>query len=597
MSAKFESMLSKHFEQSEIQELKNRVDYNETRLKVEQLQANHMLDDLESRVLNEIKDKSLNVHDRFEKFKASIDAPVSTQNKPADNIDPEEYIKNKKNKLREEFLSKLSGWDNPDITDTNSWTWAIWVWAFEQVESWAKLSKTAWFWEKFTSGLMSKIWVMVLGFLWFSKDYNSYLGRTNNIQIPDTDIIDNPNDNELENSEYKYSAIVNVFTNVFDTRNSFNKTKYFEVMTNPNFQELTLQQLIEFKQSSFTSNEYKEFYNPNKSLGVENIEWTIGLLTSWKGHELIKNIYEKNSFKWNFKELKIFEIFDYITDDLDMLNWFSLPQLSSIIQGKWIEKPNKKTQEILDKKWLSLNIINLWQTEWSFLFNNKDNLLENLYASSKIDESEEKIEEKEKIDSLVNFWFEFQKNLLWSNSRFDIYTSDSNWLKFFWAWDNDSKGNAWELKKIETIFSWEKTLSLKDVIKLRVITWWKTKIEDMNSIQQSALFMTMYDLLTDREAHQEAWAYITSLLDIAWWNSRDGFETLYDKVPGWVKDIMWQTVDAATNSAANAAWTIAEKMWWAFQSSPWKLWTAILAFAPIFNQKENGLEKIWLLGG
>jgi hypothetical protein len=36
-------------------------------------------------------------------------------------------------------------------------------------------------------------------------------------------------------------------------------------------------------------------------------------------------------------------------------------------------------------------------------------------------------------------------------------------------------------------------------------------------------------------------------------------------------------------------------MWWAFQSSPWKLWTAILAFAPIFNKKENTLEKIWLL--
>ena len=98
-------MLSKHFEQSEIQELKNRVDYNETRLKVEQLQANHMLDDLESRVLNEIKDKSLNVHDRFEKFKASIDAPVSTQNKPAEPRKPSPMEEESAKKI-EEKVSK-----------------------------------------------------------------------------------------------------------------------------------------------------------------------------------------------------------------------------------------------------------------------------------------------------------------------------------------------------------------------------------------------------------------------------------------------------------------------------------------------------------
>lgn len=109
MSAKFESMLSKHFEQSEIQELKNRIDYNETRLKVEQLQANHMLDDLESRVHTEIQDKSLSLNDRFEKFKASIETPISTQEKAVDSINPEEYIQSEKSRLRENFLTKLSG--------------------------------------------------------------------------------------------------------------------------------------------------------------------------------------------------------------------------------------------------------------------------------------------------------------------------------------------------------------------------------------------------------------------------------------------------------------------------------------------------------
>lgn len=592
MSAKFESMLSKHFEQSEIQELKNRPDYNEARLKVEQLQANHMLDELESRVHNEIQDRSLSLNERFEKFKASIDMPLHIDNHWVEQFNAEEYITNQKQSLREQFLTRLAGWDNPDITDQKSWTWAIWVWAFEQVEAWSKLSKTAWFWEKITTWLMSKIWIIVLWLLWYSKDYQAYLNQTNNIQLPQRENIDTQNNNEVENKQHKYRAIVNVFTNVFDTRESYNKTKYFEVMNNQDFQGFTLHKLIEFKKSSFSSEEFNNFYEANKSLSKEDIQWTINLLVSWKSYQLIENIYQKNWYEWDFKQLKIVDIFDYITDDLDMLNGFNVPQLASIIQWNGIEKSDKDTQEILHKKWLSINIITLWQVEWNYKFNNQADLLENMYSASKDEEDNIDEKEKERIDELVNFWFEFQNNLLWDNSSFDIYTSDTNWLKYFWAED------SWlELKSIETIFSWEKVLSLKDVIKLRVITWWKTKLEDMNSIQQSAVFMTMYDLLTDRGCHPEAWAYFTSLLDIAWGNSRDNFEHLYKKVPTWVKDIMWQTVRATTNSIANTAWSIAEKIWWAFQSSPWKLWTAILAFAPIFNKKENALEKIWLLWG
>jgi hypothetical protein len=112
MSAKFESMLSKHFEQSQIQELKKRPDFKETQLKVEQFQVNNMLVELDSRMVKIIDDmefESLNTHEKFEKFKASIDAPISIQNKSVDSIDPEEYIKVEKNKLREEFLTKLSG--------------------------------------------------------------------------------------------------------------------------------------------------------------------------------------------------------------------------------------------------------------------------------------------------------------------------------------------------------------------------------------------------------------------------------------------------------------------------------------------------------
>ena len=109
MSAKFESMLSEHFKQSEIQELKNRPDYNEARLKVKQLQANHMLDDLGSRVHNEIQDRSLSLNERFERFKASIYVPLSVSNESINQFDTKEYIKNKKHSLREQFLTRLAG--------------------------------------------------------------------------------------------------------------------------------------------------------------------------------------------------------------------------------------------------------------------------------------------------------------------------------------------------------------------------------------------------------------------------------------------------------------------------------------------------------
>jgi hypothetical protein len=47
MAQSFEKVLSKHFDNSEITQLKTRVDYEEIKEKIKQIQANGMLDDLE----------------------------------------------------------------------------------------------------------------------------------------------------------------------------------------------------------------------------------------------------------------------------------------------------------------------------------------------------------------------------------------------------------------------------------------------------------------------------------------------------------------------------------------------------------------------
>ncbi len=568
MAWKFEQILSTHFEQDEIQQLESMPDYEATKKRIEQIHADDMLAHLEAKVNAEIIDKKLSLNERFQKFQQSIgEITDSAESKSsATQLNPEVYIASQKKEMREEFLTTLSGWSNPDITDTKTWTWMLGVWAFEQIENWEKLDKNSSFVDKITTWFMSKIWITLLSFLWLWKAFSAYKNWSENIQLPveeEKERTISTNSEQREARRYSWATLI--FLNIINRENNT------EVFDNLNFQNLTFAQLLEFKEASYHNQKFNDFFNslPEHSYSRREITWAIDTLIDWKWRTLIDDIFSKSEYKNDYKTFSVKKLFLLMWENIELLG--SVQTQSILTQAStWdFKNMDEETKNYLNKRALSENIFSLARDESNYTFDNKKNILAKLDWTEWIKDWME----KERVTELVEYWFDIQSNLFQKeDGAFQIY-------------------EGW--KKISDIFIAD-PLSLREVITLRIITGEVTEFNKMNSIQQSALYLSLIWFLKERWENETFWNYLVWLWKWSADIANETWDELSWKIPQWVKNIIWDAFKVIADTSAEQAWNMLETTIWMVKESPllWIWAWALLLFWPWFVKRQNVFQVI-----
>lgn len=570
MANNVESYLSQHFEKDEIKELEKRPDFETTKRRLEQLQADNMMDSLASRTEKWVINKTGSLEERFENFKIKISQTNETTSQVENPINPEKYIAEQKEKLETKFLENLAGGKNPDITNPDNIKWILGIWAYQQINAQTKVETENIWIDNFISSIKAKIWMFIMNFLWKGDEYQAYINAKENIKVPQVSKQARSIESDETNNRYKYQGIVNVFANIFDRERGDKKAEYMNVLFNGEFTNFTINQLNEMKSRNFQNSAFENFCN-KYHFEKNDAKEAIRLLTSWDSARLIENIYSKTEYKDTYKNFKVGEIFNHMAEDMDLLS------------GKWVQNIAYKiskweirsasdipqwTTEALDRKWLSLNILSLAQSKHSFKFEHgeKEALVAQINGTENFNE-EYSIEEREKIKDLVDFGYDIQEKLFFRSEYFEIFDSSAN-------------------QSIKDVFS-KSPLSLREVVELKLIAWDKTHFEDLNDLQQSTIYLRIYGLLSSRGYNKESWAYMVSLLELATDTGSSRSEEMYNNVPQWVKTILRKTLTSGMNQAWNTLEVIVEKIQWAFNESTGKGLSAIGFFAPIFTERQS----------
>ena len=570
MANNVESYLSQHFEKDEIKELEKRPDFETTKRRLEQLQADNMMDSLASRTEKWVINKTGSLEERFENFKIKISQTNETTSQVENPINPEKYIAEQKEKLETKFLENLAGGKNPDITNPDNIKWILGIWAYQQINAQTKVETENIWIDNFISSIKAKIWMFIMNFLWKGDEYQAYINAKENIKVPQVSKQARSIESNETNNRYKYQGIVNVFANIFDRERGDKKAEYMNVLFNGEFTNFTINQLNEMKSRNFQNSAFENFCN-KYHFEKNDAKEAIRLLTSWDSARLIENIYSKTEYKDTYKNFKVGEIFNHMAEDMDLLS------------GKWVQNIAYKiskweirsasdipqwTTEALDRKWLSLNILSLAQSKHSFKFEHgeKEALVAQINGTENFNE-EYSIEEREKIKDLVDFGYDIQEKLFFRSEYFEIFDSSAN-------------------QSIKDVFS-KSPLSLREVVELKLIAWDKTHFEDLNDLQQSTIYLRIYGLLSSRGYNKESWAYMVSLLELATDTGSSRSEEMYNNVPQWVKTILRKTLTSGMNQAWNTLEVIVEKIQWAFNESTGKGLSAIGFFAPIFTERQS----------
>ena len=566
MTWKFEQVLSKHFEQEEILELENRPDYESTKMKIEQLHADDMLTQLEAKINAEIIDKTLSLDERFKRFQQSV-GDLAIIETGISELNPKEYIATQKKEMRENFLTTVSGGKNPDITKIGAWKWMLGVWAFEQIENWEKLDKNSSWIDKITTWAMSKIWITLLSMLWFWKAFAGYKSGRSDIQLPVTETPPETTTNVSEKRESrKYSWATLIFLNIINRENNT------EVFDNLSFQNLTFTQLFELKKGGYHNQQFNDYMRsfPKNSYNKQEIISAIDVITTWKWFNLIEDIFEKSEYKNEYKTFSVKELFLHMWESIELLGSVQSQNILTQASSWDFKNMDDDTKKYLNKRSLSENIFSLARDGDNYRFDNDLRSDTDKSILNKLLETDwaEQPEEAEKIENLVNYWYKIQSNLfLKEDGRFQIY-------------------EEWET--ISNIFQ-SQPLSLKEVVTLRVITWEVTQLDELNSIQQSALYLWLIWFLQDRWEHKVAWNYFiwlwewcTDKIDTTW-------RELSSKIPQWVKDIGKDVFEKITNEATAQASNMAETLKWMIQEAPllWAWAWALLLFWPWFIKRQS----------
>jgi len=571
MANNVESYLSQHFEKNEIKELEKRPDFETTKRRLEQLQADNMMDSLASRTEKWVINKTGSLEDRFENFKIKISQTNETTSQVENPINPEKYIAEQKEKLETKFLENLAGGKNPDITNPDNIKWIFSIWLYEKVNTSTNVkTENSWI-NNLISSIKTTISMFIMKLLWKSDEYQAYINAKENIKVPEVSKQATSIESDETNNRYKYQGIVNVFANIFDRERGDKKAEYMNVLFNGEFTNFTINQLNEMKSRNFQNSAFESFCN-KYHFEKNDAKEAIRLLTSWDSARLIENIYSKTEYKDTYKNFKVGEIFNHMAEDMDLLSGKWVQNIAYKI-SKWeIRSASdipKETNELLEKKGLSLNILSLAQSKNSFKFEHekKDALIAHVIWTENFDKKYSP-QEKEKIEDLVDFGYNIQENLFVKNDYFEIFENESN--------PNMS---------LKEIFS-ESPLSLREVVELKLITWDKSHFEDLNDIQQSALYLRVYGYISSRGYNEESWAYMISMLELATESGNEKSNEMYGRVPEWVKTILKRTITTWVDKAGKSLEDIIEKIKWAFNESPGKGLSAIAFFVPFFTERQ-----------
>ncbi|QFR39736.1 hypothetical protein A9Q91_06030 [Candidatus Gracilibacteria bacterium 28_42_T64] len=568
MAGKFEQILSTHFEQDEIQQLESMPDYEATKKRIEQIHADDMLAHLEAKVNAEIIDKKLSLNERFQKFQQSIgEITDSAESKSsATQLNPEVYIASQKKEMREEFLTTLSGGSNPDITDTKTWTGMLGVWAFEQIENGEKLDKNSSFVDKITTGFMSKIGITLLSFLGLGKAFSAYKNGSENIQLPVEEEKERTISTNSEQREARrYSGATLIFLNIINRENNT------EVFDNLNFQNLTFAQLLEFKEASYHNQKFNDFFNslPEHSYSRREITGAIDTLIDGKGRTLIDDIFSKSEYKNDYKTFSVKKLFLLMGENIELLGSVQTQSILTQASTGDFKNMDEETKNYLNKRALSENIFSLARDESNYTFDNKKNILAKLDGTEGIKDGME----KERVTELVEYGFDIQSNLFQKeDGAFQIYEGG---------------------KKISDIFIAD-PLSLREVITLRIITGEVTEFNKMNSIQQSALYLSLIGFLKERGENETFGNYLVGLgkgsADIA----NETGDELSGKIPQGVKNIIGDAFKVIADTSAEQAGNMLETTIGMVKESPLLGIGAgaLLLFGPWFVKRQNVFQVI-----
>jgi len=466
-----EILTSRGFSEDEIGTLETREDYEAVKLRIEQLQADSLLDELEARTIEWVETQTLDLETRWERFKAAITALEWWESDTPDTETAEETLDEMRTRLEQEATETAEN----AIREKFSWIPFIW----ESIADWLISSGK----EYIESNDTSTLWGFKNGIFMFFAWLFGVKGIINTLRTsteaawnaelpvpPTTDEVVPLTwwvevDEEVRNT-IKYEAGISLILWFSE-----------EDDNNSNIESILKQKVVQ--EASFNDVIEQGFVITN----IENSDITIMQATLRSQEWLIDSILSSENPDW--RELTLLEIFEAISIytqsfwDLenisaeDILNGnFNIWSLSfwewGIVWGSlWTLFERYRDSE---------NSVFHWVSEW---------LLISLYweANKKISDPDvetllswnsfqTKEEDKEFQSEFVSFW----------RGMVGLFIND------FYLWPDEYK------IEFETFFR-ERSLTYREVLELMVLTWGSLDSSSYNEAIKTLLFTRVWKML------------------------------------------------------------------------------------------------------
>ncbi len=542
--------LKSYFEESEYEKASQRANIEGLAEKMEQIKndPDYRLNQLEEKI-----DKTPDTFEtRFNAFKKAVEqAEQLKQAEQSTTQATETVIQSAAEKLHIK-KEELYQWLEQDLSQGGDWKWPIALWALKltkDTEQEPSIFNTI---KKVFGGIVLSI------FGWeVYKKYKQDLFGLNNPEIDQ----ESENEKKLSQNE-KFKFVASAFITIFDHDN---KGMHGTIIKNENFNALQYSDLLKIKQWGYKSSEITRI-SKQVWQNETDVLSAIKLLTEERGYEVIRDIFQKKpALRNTYKTLTIEDLMLALNDDINILNNIGSVDVLSKIDVQNPGNTDKSVFEELDNKGLSREIV-LSMLEWEKQFEfrwSQESIFNSIMGT--IEGHEKKEKNKEKVSALVNFGLKIQETMFWDSSPFQIY-NDSGW------------------ESISSIFK-NQPLTLSNVAKISLLTWQNTDISKLNSIQQTALYLTIIDFLEDRDKDPEVWSYFTALAEQA---AQKGSNTV-SKIPDGVKNVIGDTMQTTIKLSLEWAEKMIQQAYWAFmQNKTAGTWFAAVAlFGPWFTKRQS----------
>lgn len=562
-------ILKRHFSEPELQTLEQRPEYAETVRKIEQMQADAQLDQLEQRVNNNIS-TAQSLEERWEVFKSSLsqtDTPNENgaiQSQDQESITSESKIEDLEAELRENISSQwaikgaLLGWVIDWVKESE-----------ENIKNQNGIEKI--FWE-----LWLKIGIALLTMFGGKEIYDSYKQQKASIFDSVDSLVNTASDSDIPTIEIsketrdtvKYEAGIKMLLFLSEGEN------------------INTRSLLYLSEVQDTS--YENIISPNFKISDQSEGDISTLQTVLKEQESFINSILKETPDW--KKLTLLEIFEQI----------------GIYGPSFLHINNFSAQDILDWKFRIGNFSIAWNGEiWGDLIG--------LYEKLASDEAS--IFHGVSHGLLLQIFSEKDKKIqdtdvesLLSGNTFDS-EKDTNFEKnFVTFWRNfiDIIQTHFFLGKEEYRSAFQeyfksRGLTYKETLEIMVLTGWSLDVSSYNDATKTLLYLKIWDLLGDNES----W---TNDLRTNTYNSFIAQATM-NEYQEWVDNIPPQFISIGKNiilKVWEGAKTGVEQMarWglelfhtlWNEVPLEWKIWAWAAVIATVFIAMRTRYAR-WAIAG